>query len=107
ETKGLSFLDAGNDLIYSGAMLYRLAGDRGALTWSKRLAAQYVKARDAKTQLGAYQYTQPRKTEEPTSDRITLSWMGDRAKRQFGPDFPDHRVLEATMLLSRLAPTIY
>jgi pectate lyase len=33
--------------------------------------------------------------------------MGDRAKRQFGPDFPGHRVLEGTMLLHRLATTIY
>ena len=107
ETKGLSFLDAGNDLIYSAAMLYRLAGDKGALLWAKRLAVQYVKARDAKTGLGAYQFTQPRKTEEPTDDSITMSWMGDRAKRQFGPDFPGHRVLEATMLLNRLAKTIY
>ena len=106
-TKGLSFLDAGNDLIYSAAMLYRLAGDKGALLWAKRLAVQYVKARDPKTGLGAYQFTQPIKTEEPPSDDITMSWMGDRAKRQFGPDFPDHRVLEGTMLLHRLATTIY
>ncbi len=107
ETKGLSFLDAGNDLIYSGAMLYKLTGDQGALLWTKRLAHQFVKARDPQTKLGAYQYTQPRKTEEPKDDSITLSWMGDRAKRQFGPDFPGHVVLEATMLLKRLAMTIY
>ncbi len=107
ETKGLSFLDAGNDLIYSAAMLYRLAGDKGALVWAKRLAVQYVKARDPQTGLGAYQFTQPKKTEEPPSDDVTLSWMGDRAKRQFGPDFPGHRVLEGTMLLHRLATTIY
>jgi pectate lyase len=107
ETKGLSFLDAGNDLIYSAAMLYRLAGDQGALLWARRLAVQYVKARDPKTGLGAYQFTQPKKTEEPTDDSITMSWMGDRAKRQFGPDFPGHRVLEGTMLLHRLATTIY
>jgi pectate lyase len=66
-----------------------------------------VKARDPKTKLGAYQYTQARKTEEPTDDNVTLSWLGDRAKRQFGPDFPGHTVLEATMLLKRLALTIY
>ena len=107
ETKGLSFLDAGNDLIYSAAMLYRLSGDQGALRWSKLLAEQYVKARDPKTGLGAYQYTQPRKTASTDDDSITLSWYGDRAKRQFGPDFPEHRVLEGTMLLRRLATTIY
>ena len=46
ETLGLSFLDAGNDLIYSGAMLYKFTGDKGALLWTKRLADQYVKARN-------------------------------------------------------------
>lgn len=107
ETKGLSFLDAGNDLIYSAAMLYKLSGDKGALLWSKRLAAQYVKARNPETGLGAYQFTQPRKTAEPTNDSITLSWYGDRARRQFGPEFPGHQVLEGTMLLRRLAATIY
>jgi pectate lyase len=107
ETKGLSFLDAGNDLIYSAAMLYRLSGDQGALRWSKRLAAQYVKARDPRTGLGAYQYTEPRKTASTDDDSITLSWYGDRAKRQFGPDFPGHRVIEGTMLLRRLATSIY
>ena len=106
-TKGLSFLDAGNDLIYAGATLYRLTGDKGALLWTMRLAHQFVKARDPKTQLGAYQYTQSLKTHDTTDDSITLSWFGDRAKRQFGPDFPGHTVLEATMLLKRLALTIY
>ena len=106
-TKGLSFLDAGNDLIYSAAMLYRLTGDQGALLWARRLAAQYVKARDSQTGLGAYQYTQALKTKEPPADTATESWYGDRAQRQFGPDFPGHRVLEATMLLRQHAFTIY
>jgi len=106
ETKGLSFLDAGNDLIYSAAMLFEFTGDRGALLWSKRLAAQYVKARNPETKLGAYQYTRPKKTDNTTDDTITLSWFGDRANRQFGPEFGD-RALEGTMLLSRLAATIY
>ncbi|HEX3730606.1 MAG TPA: hypothetical protein VHV47_12425 [Opitutaceae bacterium] len=107
ETKGLSFMDAGNDLIYSGAMLYKLTGDQGALLWTKRLHDQYVKARDPKTHLGAYQYTQPRKTENPPDDAETKSWFGDRAKRQLGPDFPGHVVLEATVLLRQQAVTIY
>lgn len=106
-TKGLSFLDAGDDLIYAGATLYRLTGDQGALLWTKRLAHQFVKARNPQTKLGAYQYTQPRKTKEPPSDSQTESWFGDRAQRQFGPDFPGHQVLEGTMLLKRLAMTIY
>lgn len=111
ETLGLSFLDAGNDLIYSGATLYRLTGDRGALLWTKRLAAQYVKARDPKTHLGAYQFTQPRQQHPPPTDEsrgdFTYSEYGDRAKRMYGPDFPGHLVLEATMLLKQQATTIY
>jgi pectate lyase len=107
ETKGLSFLDAGNDLIYAGAMLHKLSGDTNALLWTRRLAEQYVKARNQQTRLGAYQFTQPRKTHDTTNDSLTLSWYGDRASRQFGPDFPGHQVLEGTMLLSRLATTIY
>jgi pectate lyase len=106
ETKGLSFLDAGNDLIYAGAMLFQLASDRGALLWSKRLAHQYVKARDPRTKLGAYQYTRPKKTASTLDDRITLSWYGDRASRQFGPEFGEV-ALEGRLLLQRLATTIY
>lgn len=106
-TKGLSFLDAGNDLIYSGAMLYKMTGDKGALLWTKRLAQQFVKARDPQTHLGAYQYTQSLKTDSTTDDNETRSWFGDRANRQFGPDFPGHKVLEGTMLLRRHAINIY
>ena len=111
ETLGLSFLDAGNDLIYSGAMLYKFTGDKGALLWTKRLADQYVKARNPKTKLGAYQFTQPRQQHPPPTDETrndyTFSEYGDRAKRQFGPDFPGHLVLEGTVLLSQQATTIY
>ena len=111
DTLGLSFLDAGNDLIYSGATLYRLTGDKGALLWTKRLADQYVKARDPKTKLGAYQYTQPRQQHQPPTDEsrndFTFSEYGDRAKRMYGPDFPGHLVLEATILFSQQATTIY
>jgi pectate lyase len=111
DTLGLSFMDAGNDLIYSGAALYRLTGDKGALLWAKRLAAQYVKARDPVTHLGAYQYTQPRRQHAPPTDEsrndFTFSEYGDRANRMYGPDFPGHRVLEGTMLLHQHAATIY
>jgi len=106
ETTGLSFLDAGNDLIYSGIKLYEFTGDSGALCWAKRLAHQYVLARNPKTKLGAYQYTQPRRTAEPKEDRVTLSMYGDRAQRQFGPEFGS-KVLEGTILFQRDAQTIY
>jgi len=111
DTLGLSFLDAGNDLIYAGATLYKLTGDKGALLWTKRLADQYVKARNPQTKLGAYQYTQPRQQHPPPTDEsrndYTFSEYGDRAKRQFGPDFPGHLVLEATILFNQQATTIY
>jgi pectate lyase len=111
ETRGLSFLDAGNDLIYSGATLYKLTGDKGALRWTKRLADQYVKARNPQTNLGAYQFTQPQQQHAPPTDETredyTFSQYGDRAKRQFGPDFPGHLVLEATILFKEQATTIY
>lgn len=106
KTKGLSFLDAGNDLIYSAALLYKLSGDEGALRWAKLLASRYVKARDAKTGLGAYQYTQPLRTRTPTDDADTFSWYGDRASRQFGPEYGE-RALEGTMLLRSHAVTLY
>jgi pectate lyase len=113
--KGLSFLNAGNDLIYAGAMIAKYTGNSAAMLWVKRLADQFISARNPQTKLGAYQFSQPIKTEDAPSDEKTLSWFGDRAQRQFGPDFepnpdPDptkHRVLEATMLLKGQATTIY
>ncbi|MEC5386866.1 hypothetical protein VVD49_14120 [Uliginosibacterium sp. H3] len=115
EAKGLSFLNAGNDLIYAGAMLAKHTGNASAMLWVKRLADQFISARNPHTQLGAYQFSQPIKTEEAPSDDKTYSWFGDRAQRQLGPDFepnphPDptrRRVLEATMLLKGQATTIY
>ncbi len=78
---------------------------------TKRLADQYVKARNPQTGLGAYQFTQPRQQHAPPTDETredyTFSQYGDRAKRQFGPDFPGHLVLEATILFKEQATTIY
>lgn len=115
EARGLSFLNAGNDLIYAGAMMAHHTGNEDAMLWVQRLAEQFIDARDPQTGLGAYQFSQPLKTEEPPSDDKTLSWYGDRAQRQFGPDFEPHpdpdpkmrRVLEARMLLKGQAATIY
>jgi pectate lyase len=106
ETRGLSFLDAGNDLIYSGVKLYEFTHDTGAILWAKRLANQYVLCRDPKTGLGAYQYTQPRKTAEPAADSNTFSMYGDRVQRQFGPEFGPN-ALEGTILLKKHIETIY
>ncbi|MGP4038444.1 hypothetical protein ACTWP4_00835 [Gracilibacillus sp. D59] len=106
ESLGLSFINTGNDLIYAGASLYRLHGNKDALRWAKHLAYQFVSARDKNTGLGAYQFTQPKKTGETDDDTITLSKYGDRAKRQFGPEFGDV-ALEAKVLREGGANSIY
>ncbi|SFL42852.1 pectate lyase [Gracilibacillus orientalis] len=106
ESLGLSFINTGNDLIYAGASLYRLNGDKDALRWAKHLAYQFVSARDKNTGLGAYQFTQPKKTEETDDDKITLSKFGDRAKRQFGPEFGEV-ALEAKVLREGGSNSIY
>lgn len=105
-TKGLSFLNAGNDLIYSASLLYKYQQDQGALVWAKRLADQYVLPRDAKTGLGVYQFTQALKREEPTDDADTHSKFGDRAQRQFGPEFGP-TALEGNMMLKGRTSTLY
>lgn len=106
ESVGLSFINTGNDLIYAAATLYQLTGDKAALKWAKHLAYQFVMARDEKTGLGAYQFTQPKKTADTDDDTNTLSKYGDRAKRQFGPEFGDS-ALEAKILRATGANSIY
>ncbi|MFA3759017.1 pectate lyase [Yersinia sp. 2466 StPb PI] len=105
-TKGLSFLNAGNDLIYSASLLYKHQQEPEALVWAKRLASQYVLPRDAKTGLGVYQFTQALKREEPTDDADTHSKFGDRAQRQFGPEFGP-AALEGNMMLKGRTSTLY
>lgn len=115
ETKGLSFLSAGNDLIYAGAVLSQHTGNQAAWISAMRLADQFSSARHATTKLGAYQFSQPIKSAEPTSDDETRSHFGDRAQRQLGPELEPspappplrRKVLEATMLLEAHARTIY
>jgi pectate lyase len=92
EGQGLTFINCGSDLIYAGAILYRLTGDRGALAWSKRLAEQYVRARHPETGLGVYQYSKPTRSQAPPAEgplegRLTWSTYGDRAENQFGAEF--------------------
>ncbi|MGG4146720.1 hypothetical protein ABEW34_26775 [Paenibacillus algorifonticola] len=106
EVSGLSFLNAGNDLIYAAGMLYKLAGEKGALLWLKRLARQYNKARNTDTGLGAYQFNQARKMYHTNDDSNTHSRFGDRAGRQFGPEFGG-AALEGKMLLEAQASTVY
>ncbi len=106
ESTGLSFINAGDDLIYAAGTLYRLTGDAGALRWSKHLAYQYVAARHPQTGLGAYQFTQRKKEKELTDDNDTGEKGGDRARRQFGPEFGPV-ALEGNILFAGAAGAIY
>jgi pectate lyase len=86
---GLTFINCGSDLIYAGAMQYLFTGEQGPLTWAKRLAEQYVRARHPETGLGAYQFSKPRRRKEPPAEGPVppSSAYGDRAENQFGPEF--------------------
>lgn len=105
EANGLSFINIGNDLMYAAGTLARLHGHQDAWAWAKHLARQYVRTRHPKTGLGAYQFTQPKNTGEITSDRDS-SKFGDRARRQFGPEFGDI-ALEGNVLLDYQGYSIY
>ncbi len=94
EGRGLTFINCGSDLIYAGGMLHVINDEDGALTWGKRLAEQYVRARHPDTGLGVYQYSKPEQREEPPETgplegRLTWSSYGDRAMNQFGAEFGD------------------
>ena len=106
ETEGLSFLNCGNDLIYAAIKLYELTGENGALKWAKNLNNMYIRTPHPKTLLGVYQYTQCKKEKTPSSDNDTKSIYGDRAKRQFGPEFGDI-ALEGNILFQLQECTIY
>ena len=110
KTKGLSFLNAGNDLIYSAGLLYQFTKDEGAFIWMKRLAKLYVEARHPETGLGSYQFTQAIQGEKPPEDPMdptfTHSGYGDRAQRQLGPEFGEF-VLEGRMILQGQGGTLY
>jgi pectate lyase len=91
EAKGLSFVNIGTDLIYAASMLYKTQTDEQAVSWAEFLAWQYVRSRHPKTGLGAYQFNRPEKREDPPSSEnapnYTFSYFGDRAQRQFGPEY--------------------
>lgn len=91
EAKGLSFVNVGNDLIYAACQAYLAEHDQGALSWAEFLSWQYVRSRYPETGLGCYQFNRPTKREEPPTDendpQYTFSYYGDRAQRQFGPEY--------------------
>lgn len=100
ESTGLSFIDAGNDLIYAAGTLYRLdPRQRRSLLWGKFLAKQYVDARHPKTGLGATQFTLPIARAVTDDPNDTNSKYGDRARRQFGSEFGP-AAIEAWVLFS-------
>jgi len=105
---GLTFINCGSDLILAAVSLHEHSNDEQALTWAKRLAHQYVKARHPQTQLGVYQYSQAeqKKTPTPADDADTSSGFGDRAKRQLGPEFGEV-ALEGNVLTPQRAFEIY
>ncbi len=91
EGDGLTFINAGSDLIYAAGLLHQFNGEQGALDWAHRLHGMYVAARHPDTGLGVYQYSKPIRREEPvlpmTTERHTWATYGDRAENQFSPEF--------------------
>lgn len=107
EAKGLSFVNIGNDLIYSAGLLgQNVPGEEKALEWAEFLAWQYVRTRYPATGLGCYQFNRPvKRSEAPTdeSDRtFTFSFYGDRAERQFGPEYGE--VAKEAWVLFKMDP---
>lgn len=108
---GLTFINAGTDLMHAALSLYLLNGEEGARDWGMRLAQQYVRARHPRTGLGAYQYSQPRRRKQPPAEghlegRLTQSGYGDRAQNQFGAVFGD-LALEGKVVWGGRASSLY
>lgn len=111
EGDGLTFINAGTDMIYAAANLYLREGEEGALQWAVKLAEQYVRARHPETNLGVYQYSKPRRTKTPPpsgplTGNLTYSWYGDRAACQLGAVYGDV-AREGWALWGSRAVTIY
>ena len=105
---GLSFVNIGSDLVWAAGNLRALAGETEAWTWGRRLARMYVEARHPETGLGAYQYTKPRRRDDPPDEGPlpTTSNYGDRAENQFGDQFGDV-AREGWVLWGNRVRTIY
>lgn len=88
ETVGLTFVNASTDLIYAATLYSQYTTDVHAEMWAKHLYKQFVLARNPVTGMPVYQFSSPLQREPiPDDDRLTYSWFGDRAKRQFGAEF--------------------
>lgn len=111
EGEGLTFINAGTDMVQSALSLYLLDGDEGAKEWGIRLYEQYVRARHPETGLGVYQYSQPVRKESPPEQgpltgELTFSGYGDRAANQFGDVYGDI-ALEGNVLWGGRMETLY
>ena len=91
--KGLTFINAGSDLIYAAAMLSKFTGNPEPLVWAKHLAYRYVETRDPKTGIGGYQFSQMAGAWCDNVGKI----VGDRAQYFYGEDFKGHHVVEGTL----------
>lgn len=111
EGEGLTFINAGSDMVQAAMSLYHLDNNEDAQRWAERLYKQYVNARHPETGLGVYQYSQPKQRntppeEGPLEEELTYSSYGDRAKNQFGSEY-GAIALEGNVLWGRRANTIY
>ncbi|MGL4671791.1 hypothetical protein [Cetobacterium sp.] len=90
ETKGLTFINAASDLVYSAYTLNNFENNPYMINWAKTLLKQFELAKNPKTGAPVYQFSSPKQREwPPKSDSDTNSKFGDRASRQFGPEFGD------------------
>lgn len=111
EGEGLTFINAGSDMIQVGMALYHLDGNENAKTWATRLYQQYVNARHSETGLGAYQYSKPKQRNSPPKEgplegELTYSSYGDRAKNQFSSEYGSI-ALEGNVMWGSRVRTIY
>lgn len=105
-TKGLTFVNAGTDLIYAAFKYAEYTGDSHAAAWGKHLYRQYVLARNPETGMPVYQFSSPQQRQPvPEDDNQTQSWFGDRAQRQFGPEFGEI-AREANVLFRDMRPLL-
>lgn len=92
DESGLSFINAGTDLMYAAVEYYKATGNEDALSWAKNLWNEYYMASDPNTKILVYQYTK-------------LA-SGDRGLLQFGDTYGD-RALEGKILTKNYASSIY
>jgi pectate lyase len=102
----LTFVNAANDLLYAAISYFEFTGNRLAIKAAKSLSGRYLRRRHKKTGLGVYMYTIPLATDITNDETNTMSWYGDRAQRQFGPEF-GQQALEMNLLLERHVNSLY